>query len=193
MNLAQRIATIISWAAHPVVTLPLFAVYALFRNEPREKAIQLSAMVVGVVFLPLILKTLYGARRGRYTNLDVSNREQRKKWYWLPNLLLLSLTVYFFLTPQRADLRYAFLFAWLLMQTSQLVNFRLKTSLHVGFHAYFVCLLYNLLPQWGIFALFTIPFMAWSRVTLGRHSLAEVSCGALLGLLAGGTFLWVVG
>jgi membrane-associated phospholipid phosphatase len=193
MKIAQRIAMLVSWGAHPIVTLPLFAVYALVRNEPREKAIQLCVLIVGVIFLPLVVKTLIGARRGRYSNLDVSNREQRKKWYWLPNLLLLTLTVYFFLSDQRPDLRFAFLFAWLLMQGSQIVNFWLKTSLHVGFHAFFACLLYNLSPQWGTVALLSIPVMAWSRVALGRHSLSEVTCGATLGLLAGGAFLWSVG
>jgi hypothetical protein len=183
-----QFARLVSTLGHPFFTMPLFAVVTLFRYENAQKATWISLLMVGGILLPLGLKTYVGFKKGKYTNMDVSNRDQRKKWYWWANILMLSMSVILFAAHQGFDICLSFLLAWLLMAVSQGINQYLKTSLHVAFHTYLSFLVLSINVSAGIVALCFAPIMGWSRVTLGRHTIPEVVSGGLLGMLAGGVY-----
>ena len=52
----KKIAQIISIAGHPLLTLPLFVLFATFTLEDFKKAFITSSIIIGGFFLPLILR-----------------------------------------------------------------------------------------------------------------------------------------
>ncbi|MGV3761511.1 hypothetical protein [Parapedobacter sp.] len=185
------IAKVISIVGHPFLTVPLFAVFLLFSIESTQRAIYLSLLIVGGIFLPVGLKTLWGVRKGTYTNLDVSDQGQRQKWFVATTFLLLLVTIIVWATNQGWTLRLALACALVLLVIAQLVNRRIKASMHLAFHAFLGFLILSLNGVAGVcFLLFALP-LAWSRIHLGRHIWKEVIVGTALGSLLGVAF-WVL-
>lgn len=185
----KLLANFVSVVGHPLWTASAFAVWALYAYESPERAARLSWLVIAVVIVPVVYRTVQGVRRGTYTNFDVSNREQRQRWYNFPLLLLGAVTAALFLTQQPLRLSGAFLCVWCLLAAAQLLNRYLKVSLHVGINAFiavFLGLVY--LPVAGWMALAGTGLVAWSRVHLQRHTWPEVATGMFLGVLAGGFY-----
>ncbi|MFB2119028.1 hypothetical protein [Parapedobacter sp. 2B3] len=185
------IAKVISTVGHPFLTVPLFAVFLLFSIESTQRAIYLSLLIVGGIFLPIGVRTIWGVRKGTYTNLDVSDQAQRQKWFVATILLLLLVTIIVWATNQAWTLRLALACALGLLLLAQLVNRRIKASMHLAFHAFLGFLVLSLNWIAGVcFLLFAVP-LAWSRIHLGRHIWKEVVVGMGLGTLLGIAF-WIL-
>src|SRR5437868_8724049 len=79
--LARRIATIVSWAGHPLVFVTISVGIVLATQLASRRAIGL----IGALFLAVIAPTgvllFLGVRSGRWRNADVSVREERKRFY----------------------------------------------------------------------------------------------------------------
>lgn len=159
--------------------------------ENTLKAGLLSALIIGGIFVPVGLRTLLGVRKGKYTNLDVSDRAQRQRWFIVTTLLLLLVTVIIWVTGQSRILRVGMVCAFALLLVSQLVNTRVKASMHLAFHTFLaLVILHTYIVAGTIFLLFT-PLLAWSRLYLSRHILEEVLVGMALGGFFGLTF-WII-
>lgn len=172
------------------MTIPLFVIFLLFSTESPSKAALLSILIIGGIFVPVGLKTIRGVRRGTYTNLDVSDQAQRQKWFIVTTLLLLVVTVIIWVTEQNQTLRLGLVCAFSLLLVAQLVNTRIKASMHLAFHTYLTLLVLHINVVVGtLFLLFT-PILAWSRLHLKRHVLEEVLVGMVLGTLFGLVF-WI--
>ncbi|MEC3879976.1 hypothetical protein [Parapedobacter sp. 10938] len=185
------IAKVISTVGHPFLTVPLFAIFLIFSIESTQRATYLSLLIVGGIFLPVGLKTIWGVKKGTYTNLDVSDQAQRQKWFIATTFLLLIVTIIVWVSNQEWTLRLALSCALVLLVIAQLVNVRIKASMHLAFHAFlgFIILSFNWLAG-GCVLLFALP-LAWSRIHLGRHIWQEVVVGMVLGTLLGIAF-WVL-
>ncbi len=185
------IAKVISTIGHPFLTVPLFAVFLIFSIESAQRAIYLSLLIVGGIFLPVGLRTLWGVRKGTYTNLDVSDQVQRQKWFVATTSLLFIVTVIVWATNQEWTLRLAMACALILLVVAQLVNRRIKASMHLAFHAFLGFIILTIHVTAGVFfLLFALP-LAWSRIHLGRHIWKEVVVGMALGSVLGVAF-WVL-
>jgi len=66
-----------------------------------------------------------------------------------------------------------------------------KLSLHASFAAFAVLLLWPLNLWYVALASIAAVAICWSRLALGRHTLAEVLGGSFLGAVAGACF-WLV-
>lgn len=129
--------------------------------------------------------------RGTYTNFDVSDQAQRQRWYGLALGLLTVVSSLVFMTDQPYLVRISLVCATLLLGTSLLLNLLLKSSLHVSLNTYLACLFCLFDAQSGWVWLAVVPLIGWSRYQLGRHTLAELVTGGLLGLGAGGLLLFL--
>ena len=181
----QKTANVISIIGHPILTLPLFVIFILFKFEEPQKALATSAIIIGGVFIPLAIKTYLGTKKGQYTNYDVSNQKQRQRWYVTAILLLVVVLVALFLTEQSKTIRGNTVSAFLLLLTAQLMNFYIKSSMHTAFNLFLVFLI---LPMSSVFAILYLGFtclIAWSRLVLKRHTVKEVVSGAIIGLVFG--------
>jgi hypothetical protein len=180
-----KIAYFISVVGHPLLTFPVFAIIALFTFEQFNRALLHSSMILGGIFLPVAIKTYINSKNGTYTNFDVSNKTQRQSWYVFATLISLLVTIILFVTDQPRTISLSVLFAWILLFTSQLTNYFIKSSLHVSFNIFLSFLIIPMNLTLGIFCLFLTIIIAWARLTLQRHTMQEILTGSILGLIVG--------
>ncbi|HEX6097755.1 MAG TPA: hypothetical protein VF432_15620 [Thermoanaerobaculia bacterium] len=173
-----RVARILSAVLHPFVIAPV--TLALATRNWRWAAALAATMV-----LPLTLVLIRRTRRGAWTDLDVSRREQRPGLYYAA-IPLLALAIFVFwrmgAPPRllRSFVAVAFLFA-----AGLIGNRFLKISLHMMIGAFCLVAIAYGSPA-SLFL--TVPLagaLAWSRWRLERHTPAEIAVGLLLGLTAG--------
>lgn len=168
-----------------LLTLSIFAIIALFTYEEFQRAFLHSIFIVAGIFLPLILKMYLGSKSGTYTNFDVSDKTQRQTWYLYALLVLLVITIILFATDQPRTLRLSVLFSLVLLATSQIMNYFIKSSLHVSFNIFLSLLIMPMNLIAGIFFLLFTIIIGWARLTLKRHTLKEIIAGAVIGLTIG--------
>jgi membrane-associated phospholipid phosphatase len=178
----QRIAKLISVAGHPLLTIPLFVVFVMFSFENIGKAVFISFLIIGCIFIPLIVRLYLKSKNGSYTNFDVSDRKQRKSVFVfiLPILCIVTFVIY--KTGQSTNMFLSMLMATILVFILQLINHYVKSSLHVSLNIYLSFLVITINYKIGIILLILTGFIGWSRIVSGRHTLKEVLFGAAIGL-----------
>ena len=177
-----KLANALSTVGHPLLTILVFVVVALFNYESVREASIISALVLGLVTIPLSIKMYVGSKRGTYTNFDVSNKGERQSWYFIALFLVLILTAALFFTNQSQAVKWTTFFFLLLLSVSKFVNYFVKSSLHVSLNILVAFLIMPLHLIFGIVFLIFVLFVAWSRVALNRHTLKEVLYGGFIGL-----------
>lgn len=138
-----------------------------------------------------LLLVIIGRKRGTFSDFDISNRKERAKFYLLLWPLLICYVI--------ASLLFRGMFFSLSIIAVgiviglilfEIVNQRVKASIHIGVATAFVIAL-GVLFGWGYFfaTVFIVPLLAWSRLFLKRHTMEEVFTGAILGtMITGITF-----
>lgn len=180
-----KFANIISIIGHPLLTIPVFVVVAVFKYEELRKASLISALILGGVFIPLTIKMYKGHRNGAYTNFDVSNKLQRQPLYLFVLTLLFAVTIILFVTDQSRMLRLNVLFSFILLLLSKILNYSIKSSLHVSLNTFLAFLIMQLNITYGLVFLSFVPLISWSRLILKRHTVKELIYGGLIGFLIG--------
>jgi membrane-associated phospholipid phosphatase len=181
----QTIAKCLSLGGHPLLTIPLFVIITMFATENTGKAALVILLVVGGIFVPLIAWLYIKSKNGTTTNFDVSDRKQRKSLFVfiLPVLMLVTIILYY--TGQSKTVCLSVFFGLVITFVSQLVNLRIKSSLHVSMTVYLAFLIMPLNYIAGIIVLLLSVLIGWSRIVLGRHTLKEVLWGGGIGLTIG--------
>jgi membrane-associated phospholipid phosphatase len=187
-----KLASFISVIGHPLLTLSVFAIIALFNYEKFQMALLHSSLIVAGIFLPLTLKMYLNSRNGTYTNFDVSNKTQRQSWYIFAIAVLLIVTIILFVTDQPRTLRLSVLFSLILLGTSQIMNYLIKSSLHVSFNIFLSFLIVPMNLIAGLFFLAFTILIAWARLTLKRHTIREIITGAFIGIIIGTVSLFYI-
>jgi membrane-associated phospholipid phosphatase len=187
-----KIAKCISIFGHPLLTIPVYVMIALFNFETIEKAFWISALIVGGIFIPLTIKMYRGEKSGAYSNFDVSNQSERQSWYRYTVLLLVLVTVVVVVTGQSRTLCLSVLFSSLLLITAQLINRYIKSSLHVSLNVFLFFMILHMNVTAAAFFLLFVLLIAWARLTLKRHTAKELLTGALIGLFWGMVFLFFI-
>jgi len=181
----KKMARLISVVGHPLLTIPLYVIIILFSNEGFRKAIFLSSLIIGCVFIPLIIRLYLKTTNGTYTNFDVSDRKQRKSVFVFIIPILCIVTFIVFKTGQSTSLFLSLLMATILLLISQLANLYVKSSMHVALNIYLSFLVMTVNFKIGIVLLLFTGLIGWSRIVLGRHTLKEVMVGDMIGLTVG--------
>ena len=181
----QTIAKYISFFGHPLLTIPLFVTITMFATEDIGKAALVTFLIVGCIFVPLIAWLYVKSKNGTTTNFDVSDRKQRKSVFVfiLPVLMLVTIILYY--TGQSKTVCLSVFFGLVITFVSQLVNLRIKSSLHVSMTIYLAFLIMPLNYIAGIVVLLLCVLIGWSRMVLARHTLKEVLWGGGIGLTVG--------
>jgi membrane-associated phospholipid phosphatase len=170
-----RIARIISAVAHPFVLIPLTIALST-RN------LRWTATVAAVTILPMLLVIFWNVRRGVWSDMDVSRRDQRSSLYWVAIPLLVLAAV--FLDVPRSSLRGMLAVAAILV--AGLVGNRfLKTSVHMMLGTFCAVILTRVYPWSPVVSLPILAALAWSRWRLERHTPTEIAVGLGLGAAAG--------
>lgn len=136
------------------------------------------------IFSASILVVL-GKIRKEVSDYDLSKKEERTKFYIVLSVLgfiylfssLYFRGIYFHLSIVATGIFFGIVIFTLLSPY-------IKASIHVAVIAAFVLTLNILFKEKApLFSLALIPLVGWSRLTLKRHTLAEVIVGGILGSL----------
>ncbi len=181
----HRTAKLVSIIGHPLVSLPLVLLSLTYGRLPISKTIAVSAVLIGLVIVPITWHNYSKAKQGQYTNFDVSDRTQRSGFYSI--LLLLSglFACFLVLTDLYQPFNRGAICFFLLLVVSYVANFFLKVSLHTSINLFLACALYELDKPTGLLMGVFSVLVALSRLVLKRHTPSEVMMGGLIGFLAG--------
>lgn len=183
--MTTKTAKYISAIGHPLLTIPLSVGAVLFQVRDFESALLISILIIFGIIVPLTIKMYRGQKTGVYSNFDVSDQGERKGWYFFSIALLAVFVIILFITNQSPVVRSGFLLSALLLLSSQVVNYFIKCSLHVSFNMFLAFLIVPINIYLATLFLLFVFFIAWSRVYLKRHTIKEVTIGAIIGTIFG--------
>lgn len=190
-TMTKRIAALISTIGHPFLLLPVVLSLLTLRQGGLEGAWPTLLAIWGGLLL-MTLYLVYRKRKGLISNWDVSVRSQRSKSIYQPILILIAVAaalLYYFKQPFVGQT----LVFGLFLAVCFAINSRLKISQHTAIAAYLSLLLIPLKLWAGLILLAFTPFIAWSRVVLGRHLPMEVTAGGVVGAAFGALQWWLFG
>lgn len=191
--MSSTVALFLSRLAHPLVLVVVFVVYSNFKLQPEEPAVIASVGMIGIGVIPLIIWNLVKLKQGVYTNFDVSERKHRFSMFAFIFILAIALVIFQQVTQQPPDVQLGTLLMIQLIGLSFLLNFWLKSSLHVGVGAFLALAILPLSGAFSVILGILVPFLAWARVSLGRHTWPEVLAGLSVGTASGFQFLFLGG
>ena len=136
--------------------------------------------------------SVWQVRRGRWQHIDASSTAERSSLNsFLAIVLLLGALIGFYQLAE-PGLPLGLLLCALLIVIVMMVSPWAKLSLHAAFAAFAVLLLWPLNIGHVALAGVTAAGICWSRVRLGRHTVAEVLAGSVLGALFGACFWFML-
>ena len=188
-----RAARFLSAVGHPLATSAFMIGATCFRFLDRSTAIGLLGMLVLCVIGPITWWNLRGVQKGRYSDFDISRRQDRETMYPIIVLLPLLGSGILWASDQPKVLYAGMLSASLMGLVAFLVNRRIKISLHAAFCFFFAVGSAALAWAWvAPLTIFAVLVTA-SRWIVGRHVWRELMLGALLGSAVGSSLLRVLG
>jgi hypothetical protein len=181
--MTSSLARFISFILNPLILLLTVPFVLLLRlGETLNYALTWTAYT----FFFLIAMTLFireGVKRGIFTNMDVSKREQRPLLFKVSFLLAVIYLagLYFLNGPQVLFVITVGIIIGVILIS--IINMRLKASMHVASISALIFTAAIIFSGYYLFLLFLIPLVAWARLKIKRHTLPETVVGGLLGIL----------
>ena len=188
--MTKSIAALLSTIGHPFFLLPLIFSSLSIHQVGLEKAWPaLAAVWCCLTILSIFI--WIRKNKGLISNWDVSAQQQRSRNVYQPILILVTAVagvLYFFHQPFVGDT----LFFGLLMAVCYGINTQVKISQHTVIATYLSFLVMPVNIWMGLTLLAFAPWVAWSRVVLGRHQKKEVAVGGVVGILFGLLHIWLM-
>lgn len=180
-------AHLLSLVGHPAILTPSAAALAAVAGGASSQMTRTVLFAAGAVAITVMVYSLIQVRQGKWADADASLPEERSQLnlFLLPALALASAWAYW--SGQPAALSAGLGVAAAIVAAAVLSARWLKLSLHVGFAVLVASLFWPEMFLVGIGLGFTC-LIAWSRLHLARHDLADILAGALAGGLAGLVF-----
>jgi membrane-associated phospholipid phosphatase len=178
-------ARAISIVAHPFVLMLLVVTVSAVKLQGGRGGAGTLLLAVAVVVVPLWAFMLWKWRSGKWSTVDASIAKERPPVYWLALLLVAVLTLLLGLTSGWTPLLRGCAAVAAMLAISLALNRWIKLSNHMAFAAFAAVVSLRLELSLGIALLIVVPFLAWSRLTLSRHTWSEVVAGVLLGAVTG--------
>ncbi|MFD2033499.1 hypothetical protein ACFSKL_01795 [Belliella marina] len=175
------IAKIISIIGHPLMIGTLYVIFISFHDLERQTAIIISATILSLVTIPIILHNFMKMKKGKYSNFDVSNQEERRSFYPFSILLFCVCLILFYILNFPEVVIVTTLSFLAMLVSMGLINLKIKASLHLAIAMFIAIKLFEISIAVGIIFLIFGFLIAWSRKTLGRHSYLELAIGSLAG------------
>ncbi len=190
-SLLYKASLAISTIGNPLITFSVFVLFITLKTMDGMSAALLSLLVIGCVTIPISINNYVKTKNGKYTNYDVSDREQRQGFYHFLLLLIGGVTGILYLTNQPAAFRHGSLVFLVMVIVSYVINYRLKVSMHTSISVYLGITLLLVNFNAGLAMLVFAVLIGLSRLVLKRHSVAEVVAGLAVGFVFGAANYWV--
>lgn len=173
-----QVSKIISGFFNPLNSLVIYFIVFSTRNFSIAEAIQNFLPIFLITILPISSWIYYNVRTKKYTNLDVSDRNQRKSLYFFIEGAMIIYLFFVYLKDERIDM--VLLFLLILLIVLQISNYFIKSSMHTAINIFIAALFFTLSPFYGLIWFIISILVGVSRIILKRHSRAEVVSGAMI-------------
>jgi membrane-associated phospholipid phosphatase len=190
MNVKTKAATAVSIVVHPFVCITLPALLVSWNLHGRNAALEAVGAVLLGAIVPLSLYILWLRSTGQWQSVDASMQTERPLLYRAVLAAMIPASLYLLYVERTGIIVRGVLAVAILMSLGAALNRWLKLSLHVAFAVFAGLVLNQLSPDYGIAFLIIVPLVAWSRLALWRHTMAEVLGGIGLGAVAATVVLW---
>jgi hypothetical protein len=175
----MNIAILISRLFDPFIGLfSLFGIAAIRNGVFGWDLLRLLGIIFISIFVPPLILLFLSVKAKLLSNWDISDRKQR---VWALAVFLLFLLVDYFIMSWLGTtlMNTVFRFLLFLFLGFFLITLRTKISGHMCTATIFFCFM---VYWFGLFAFplfLLLPFIAWSRLVLKRHTLVEVILGGV--------------
>lgn len=181
----RNFAKLVSYIFHPVVfffIMPFLVVYRQTANG--TYALKWQVFTSSFIFVAILI-VLLERWRGIFTDSDLSNKKEREKFYTLmwPLGFSYMAAAFFFkgIFFPLSIIAVGIVFGMLMFM---LVTLFVRASIHTAVACGFVLSIGILFGQVAFLTVVWIPILvAWSRLVLTKHTLAEVIIGGALGVV----------
>ncbi|WP_336733199.1 phosphatase PAP2 family protein [Chryseobacterium sp. VD8] len=187
-SLLHKISRVISDFFNPLLSLFIFFVYMSFLKYSLKESILSFLPILIIVIAPVIIWLIWNVKTGRYTNMDVSNRVQRKTLYIFIGVCVVSYIAYHYFRNGQID--FVMLFILILLFALQISNYFIKSSMHTAFNIFVAALFFALNTTMGIIWLGIATLVGITRIILKRHTPKEVFMGAGIAFIVSFLYLY---
>ncbi|MDN4011762.1 phosphatase PAP2 family protein [Chryseobacterium gambrini] len=187
-SLLHKISRVISDFFNPLLSLFIFFVYMSFLKYTLKESILSFLPILIIVIAPVIIWLIWNVKTGRYTNMDVSNRVQRKTLYIFIGICVVSYIAYHYFRNGQID--FVMLFILILLFALQISNYFIKSSMHTAFNIFVAALFFALNTTMGIIWLGIATLVGITRIILKRHTPKEVFMGAGIAFIVSFLYLY---
>ncbi len=186
--LVHKISRIISDFFNPLISLLIFFIYMSVREYSLKDSLLYFMPLLLMIILPVVIWLVWNVKTGRYTNMDVSNRVQRKSLYIFIAACVVIYLVFNYFRNGYIDL--VMLFILILVFTMQISNFFIKSSMHTAFNVFVAALFFSLDWKAGLIWLGIAALVGITRIILKRHTVKEVFMGAGIAFVVSFIYLY---
>lgn len=179
------VARLVSILGHPFATVLVMVGAVAVHFGPPAEAPRTMALVAALALLPVAALMIRQVRRGSWSHVDASNPRERPILFAVGIAGVLLLLVYGLAFQPQSHLVRGSLGTLIMLAFCAVATRWLKVSLHMAFNALAATSLLLLASPAGWALLALMPILAWSRLYLGRHVLAEVMTGTVIGVASG--------
>ncbi|WBV60807.1 phosphatase PAP2 family protein [Chryseobacterium camelliae] len=187
-SLILRISKIISDFFNPLLSLFIFFLYMSIKNYSLKDSLSYFLPILILIIAPIIIWLVWNVKTGRYTNMDVSNRVQRKTLYIFIAACVIAYLAFNYFKNGYVD--FVMLFILILLFALQISNFFIKSSMHTAFNIFVAALFFALNMKMGFIWLGIAALVGITRIILKRHTPKEVSMGALIAFIVSFIYLY---
>lgn len=184
----HKISKIISDFFNPLTSLFIFFIYMSLREYTFKESLTHFLPILLIVILPVVIWLVWNVKTGRYTNMDVSNRVQRKTLYIFIAVCVTGYMLFNYIKNGYID--FIMLFILILLFSLQISNFFIKSSMHTAFNVFVATLFFALNWKMGILWLGIAALVGITRIILKRHTVKEVFMGAGIAFLVSFIYLY---
>jgi membrane-associated phospholipid phosphatase len=181
----------ISIVFHPFVMVGVMVGAAAAARQGAEGAVRAVALTALFTMVPMAILMWSQVRRGRWQNVDASNRAERPILYVVGGVALAALLAYLMLASSQSFMIRGVVATLGMLVVCALATRWIKVSLHMAFATLAATTLALMRSPAGYVLLLLLPLLMWSRLTLDRHSPPEVVLGTIIGACTGASIYFL--
>ena len=180
----ERIASLTSNILNPFLVSPVLILLLSFKSiSSAFDAVKWSLILIAVSILPVFLVIIYLVRNQKLEGPFINIRKQRTKVYLLAGVCAgIGCIILPYLEAPK-ELTATFVAGLSAAVVFMCINLLWKISLHTASVTASVTALIILYGSIAAVTVVLVPLIAWSRIELKHHSLAQVATGTLLSAL----------
>ncbi len=183
-----NISKLISNFFNPLTSLVIYFIYFGSENYTFKEGFLIFLPILFLVIIPISGWIIWNVKQGKYTNIDVSNRNQRKSLYFFIATIIITYLLYNYFRNENIDLVMVFILILLLVM--QISNYFIKSSMHTAFNIFVAALFFSQNPFFGMMWLGIAVLVGVTRIILKKHTPIEVLLGGIISFFVSFIYLY---